>query len=423
MDNYSTYVILLVICLVLSGFFSGTETALTALSPAKTKQILGAGGRSVRALKLWLKHPNRVLTTILVGNNAVNVLSTALATVLAEYYFGNMGITIATFGMTIALLVFGEVTPKTFAKHNAVSFAPKAMLLLFPFYWVVSPIVFVFSWFAAKIVKLFGGQATSHGPAATEEDIEFMIRLGHQEGVLERDEGELLESVIEFGDTIVREVMVPRPDICAFDVQSSLLSIYGAIQDQGHSRIPIFDGAIDNIVGVLHAKDLIPSLTLPNSPEVILKNIIRPALFVPETMKIGSLLKEFKRGNAHLAIVADEYGGTDGIITLEDVIEELVGDILDEHDSEDDVGIKKTDDENFCADGKVNVHDIGEALEIEFPENQPYDSVGGFIADSLGKIPHIGDKIEYSGWEFLIKEADKKRVLQVAIKRIQAAIQ
>lgn len=419
MDPITLYIVLLAICLVLSGAFSSSETALTALSPAKTKQLLHQNPGKSRILRLWLKYPNRVLTTILVGNNIVNTLATALATVLAEHYFGNLAITIATFSMTLALLVFGEVTPKTFAKHNSEIVAPVAMVFLLPFYYVFFPVVMALTWMASHLVRIGGGKAHAHGPAATEEDIEFMIRLGHQEGVLHRDEGELLESVMEFGDTVTREVMVPRTEICSFDKQTNLQDVVSAFDEHGHSRWPVYEENIDNIVGILYAKDMLSLLLKGERAEPTISDLMRPALFVPETMKIGSLLKEFRHGKAHLAIVADEYGGTAGIVTLEDVLEELVGEIRDEYDGPGDVSeIQKINEGQYRAPGKANISDVSEHLNIEFPENSSYDSLGGFLGDTLDKMPENGEKIEFGGWEFAIQAADEKRVLEVLISKL-----
>lgn len=419
MDPISFYTVLLIVCLIFSGFFSSSETALTALSPAKTKQLLEQQPRRVKVLKLWLKWPNRVLTTILVGNNIVNTLAAALATVLAEHYFGNMAITIATFGMTLALLIFGEVTPKTFAKHNAEKIAPLAMVILLPFYYLFLPVVLALTWLASKIVTLVGGKTHAHGPAATEEEIQFMIRLGHEEGVLHRDEGELLESVMEFGDTVAREVMVPRTEINSFEKNTQLEEVLSALDEYGHSRWPVYEENIDNVVGILYSKDLLSLLLKKDVAKPKVSDLIRPALFVPETMKIGSLLKEFRHGKAHLAIVADEYGGTAGIVSLEDVLEEIVGEIRDEHDAPEEASdIKKAKEGQYSASGKANIHDVGEQLEIEFPESSSYDSLGGFLGDTLDKMPENGEKVEYAGWEFVIQEADEKRVVSVLISKL-----
>ena len=411
MDHSTAYFVYLIICLFFSGFFSASETALTSLTPAKTKQLLDLAPKKNRFLKLWITHPNHVLTAILVGNNIVNTLSAVLATVIAEKLFGSFAITLTTAFITLALLVFGEVTPKTFAKHNAESFAPKALVVIWPFYWLVAPLVFLLSKLASSIVVLSGGRAATDGPAATEEDIEFMIRLGHQEGVLHRDEGELLESVMEFGDTVVREVMVPRTDICSFSHDTGFEEVFDSLEEKGHSRWPVYEDSIDNVLGVLHAKDL-----LRKSPDSKLVDLVRPALFVPETMKVGSLLKECRRGRAHLAIVVDEYGGTAGIVSIEDLLEELVGEIHDEYDNaEEEQYMREISENRFVVSGKANLDDVAEKLSITFPKTDSYDSLGGFIGEFLDKMPEKGDEFHYLSWKFVVQDADKKRVISVLV--------
>lgn len=416
MDSGPYQVVLLFVCLVLSCFFSAAETALTSLSEAKTLQMLEEGGIA-RALKLWLHKPNRVLTTILIGNNVVNTLSAAIATVIAEDIFGNFAIGIATGVMTLLILVFGEVTPKTFARYNAVKLAPWMMYALMPAYWLLSPFVISLSWLVAGIVRLIGGNTTS-GPTATHEDIDFIIRLGQQEGVLKKDEGELLESALDFRDTIVREVMVPRPQIASFEKSDSLDEVLAQIQEHGHSRWPVYDENIDNVIGILHSKDLFKVLAAKPA-HFSLTDYVRPALFVPDTMKVSHLLKEFQHGRAHLAIVVDEYGSSVGVVSLEDVLEELVGEIRDEHDdAEHETLLKQLDDNTFWADGRASIYDVNEALQIEIPEDEPYESLGGFLTSLYGKVPPPKTEIEYHGWRFVVESADKKRIISIRMERI-----
>ncbi len=412
MDLNSSYVILFVICIILSAFFSGSETALTSLSEAKTRQLMDKKHRA-KPLKLWLNNPIRVLTTILIGNNVVNTLAAALATVIAQCYFSSLAIGIATGGATICLLIFGEITPKTFARHNADGFSLAAMTLLVPLYWLISPIVFFLSWFSFRLVKLSGGKTGENEPVATEEDIEFMIRLGHQEGVLQKQEGQMLESVIEFRDTLVKEVLISRTAICALKKDTPRKQIVEQIKKHGHSRWPVYEEDLDNIVGIFCAKDL---LMAQGDSNFKLQNHLRAALFVPDMMKIGELLKEFRQGKAHLAIVVGEYGGTAGIITLKDVIEEIVGEIRDEYDDEEkERTVRPLANGTFLADASVRICDLHEQVGVEIPESEPFDSLGGFLISTYGKMPLKGTSINFDQWCFTIKDADQKQVKQVVI--------
>ncbi len=368
-----------------------------------------------KALALWLKHPNRVLTSILIGNNIVNTLAASMATVVAQKLFANYAISIATFIITVLLLIFGEITPKTFSRHNAQTVAPIGMMILLPFYILLMPITLAMSLFAARLVRLIGAQSTSTGPLATEEDIAYMIRLGHEEGVLKRGEGQLLQSVIEFKETVAKEVMVSRTQICPLEVNASYEEVMDRIIKEGHTRWPVYENNIDNIVGIFHIKDLLRCGNLKGKEELFsLKDFLRPAKFVPDMMKIGNLLKEFQAGKAHLAIVVDEYGGTAGIISLEDVLEEIVGEIRDEYDEEE-REVVQIDADNYIANGRANLFELGKLLEVAFPESEAFDSLGGFLIALHGRMPRVGAKIEFGDLIFLIKAADEKKIMQVHI--------
>ncbi len=359
MDSELSFFLFLIICLFVSAFFSALETALTTLSAARTKRLMEEKPYSARALGLWLKHPNHVLTSILIGNNIVNTLAASMATVIAQKMFANYAISLATFVITVLLLIFGEITPKTFSRHNADKFAPMGMIILVPFYVLIMPLTLAMSLFAARLVKLVGAQTGSVGPLATEEDIAYMIRLGHEEGVLKRGEGQLLQSVIEFKETVAKEAMVTRTQICSFEVDTSYEEVMERVINEGHTRWPVYQKNIDNIIGIFHAKDLLHCRN-PFAPEkpFSLRDFLRPAKFVPDMMKIGSLLKEFQAGKAHLAIVVDEYGGTAGIISLEDVLEEIVGEIRDEYDDEE-REVTQIDANNYLANGRANLFELG----------------------------------------------------------------
>lgn len=415
--NHS-YIIVLVICLVSSAFFSASETALTSLSEMKLRQLIEAKRPGSKALNLWLKHPIRVLTMLLVGNNTANTLAAAITTVIVQELFTHSVISIATGVTTLLVLVFGEITPKAVARSSAAIFAPLAMTFLTPIYYLTMPLIVSLSWFAGAIVRITGGESGPHGPLATEEDIAYMIRLSHQQGVLPRDESRMLESVMEFGDTVVKEVMVSRTKIFGFEKGDTLPEISKAIREHGHSRWPVYDENLDDVIGVFFAKDLLTKGTTENFN---LKDYLRPALFVPDAMKVRDLLKEFRLGRAHLAIVVDEYGGTAGIITLEDVIEEIVGEIRDEYDDEEEERIfKKLDQGRFLISGRASIYDLKEHLHLHIPQTEHYDSLGGFLIAQYGNFPPKGAEIIYNDWIFTVENADEKSIISVLANRIDA---
>ncbi len=406
------------LCLSLSAFFSSSETALTALSESKARQLIEQRPHLGRYFRLWLDRPNRVLTTVLIGNNLVNTVATAVTTLLAQHFFANSAVTIAVASATIAILIVGEITPKTFAKQNAVAIAPFAMRGLWLVYTATKPIVVTFTWFSKLVVKVLGGELTRTGPFITEEDIAFMIRLGSSTGVIEPEEREMLDNVFEFGDTLVKEVMVPRPDISALKGGSTLDEVLTEIKSHGHTRLPVYGEDIDDVLGFLHAKDLLTRLPDIDQSAFDLMRYVRPALFVPELEKISELLKRFQKGKTHLAVVVDEHGGTAGIVSLEDVIEELVGDIHDEHDEEEEEEITAIGEGRYVAMGRSGIFELGEELEIAFPDDARYDTLGGFLIAQLGKMPHRGARVEFCGWAFVVKDVDQRKVNRVEIERL-----
>ena len=414
-STLSIEILVLVLCLFLSAYFSGAETALTALSESKARQLVEDGARLAQTLRLWLNRPNGVLTAILIGKNIVNTVVAATATLLANATFERPMMSIGIAVATVALLVFGEITPKTFAKHHAARLAPLLMPGVVLLYYLTSPAVWLFTRFSHTLVRVTGGSATRTGPFVTEEDIAYMIRLGHKEGVIEQQEGRMLASIFELGDTLVREVMVPRTEISALPVTANLDQVLDEARVQGHSRMPVFDENLDDVKGFFHTKDLLD--VMPDRSRVFsLKEHLRPVLFVPELMRVSELLKLFQRRKTHLAVVVDEYGGTAGIVALEDVLEEIVGEIQDEYD-EDEIAFRKLDENRYVADGRASLYELGEALTTSFPQDGGYETLGGFLIAACGRMPVRGDRVPFAGWTFTVKEADEKRVARIEIDR------
>ncbi|MFH1807702.1 MAG: hemolysin family protein [Pseudomonadota bacterium] len=403
-------------CVVLSAFFSASETALTALSEREARQLIESGKGRYQSLKLWVEFPNRILTTILIGNNIVNILAAALATVIAQQLVSSQVVAVATGVMTLIILVFGEITPKTFAKHNYKRFAPVAIVPLRLMYFAVFPVTVALVKLSKVLVRLIGGEVRRSGPFITEEDITYLIGLGHREGVIEKDEEQLLHSVFEFADTSVREIMIPRTEMLAVEVSMDRDELHRLVAEAGHSRIPVYQDTPDNIVGVFYAKDLLKIPGQADKPFKLSANM-RKTYFVPEVMSIADLLKEFQRRKTHLAVVVDEYGGTAGIVTLEDILEEIVGEIQDEYDV-DEAQFKVLPGGKMVADGRISVYDLGEKLGVEFPESDLYETLGGFLTVRAGRLPQTGTRVHWNGYDFVIKEADERRIRRVEIEKL-----
>lgn len=416
-----TEVLILVVCLVLSACFSGIETALAALPDSKARAIVESGSRRGRLLKLWLDKPHHVLTTTLIGDHAVNTVIAVLASLVAERMFQSLAITIGVAVAVIAVLVFGEITPRSFAKTHATAIAPTLMPIVWATYILFFPLVVVFTRFSHVLVRASGGAITRSGPFVTEDDIAAMITLGSKEGVLDKHEGRMLKSVLDLGDTLVREVMVPRTEIAALPLNAPLEEVLHEAREKGHSRMPVFDDTLDEVKGFFHTKDLLHALGKDQKP-FSLREHLRPVLYVPELMRVSDLLKLFQKRKTHLAVVVDEYGGTAGIVAFEDVLEEIVGPIQDEHD-EDDAPIKKLEDGRLVAEGRASLYEIGEALGVTFPTDGGYETLGGFLIARTGRMPQRGDRVVFASHVFFVRDADEKRVARVEIERAAGSSQ
>jgi CBS domain containing-hemolysin-like protein len=414
----------IVICVMFSACFSGTETALTALSERTTRQLIERRTWGSRFLQAWLDRPNRILATLLVGNTLVNIAASVLSVRVAFWFFGRVpnGQAIAdaaaVLGATLVLLIFGEVSPKIFAKHNAQRVAVPAMMFvrlievpLFPVAWSLSKL-------ARVVVRAFGGDPSHSQPVVTEEEIEYMIELGAREKVFEETErGQLLEAALEFGDTIAKEVMIPRTESFAIDAATSIKDAVNDVIMKGHSRVPVYDESIDEVVGVLYAKDLLKAAASTCDLEAPVKPLVRSTVFfVPETQKIADTLKEMQRLRIHLGVVVDEFGGFSGIITLEDILEELVGEIHDEYDEAEEL-VHELDDGTFIVNAKISIFDLGDLLNVELPDDGDYQTLGGFVVSLAGRVPEVGSRVEWNGLDLEVVEADERRVEKVRITR------
>jgi putative hemolysin len=417
MESDLSYWIILVICLIMSAVFSAAETALTTVPETQIRKIIDDKRGFIAPFRLWLARPNRVLTAIIVGNNLFNTLAAVVATVYAQKIFDHYVISIATTLVTIALLIFGEITPKTFARHNANSVVSWIVYLIYPIYFILLPATWILSHFAVFLIQLIGGRTKRVGPVATEEDIAYLIRLSHEEGVFKPDQGLMLQSVIAFRDTSVREIMVPRTQLFSLTTDMSFKEVLSQVTQHGYTRWPVYTEDIDHVVGVFYIKDLI-SFQPSAGNTFRLEDHLRKAIFIPESMKLDSVLREFQRKKVHLAIVVDEYGGTAGIVTLEDILEEIVGEIRDEYDKEEEEQtIKRISDNHYVADGRASISDIQKICGIDIPDDDAYESLGGFLISVFGKIPKINAEYLFGEWHFRVTEVEEKRVLKVEILR------
>ncbi|HJJ32424.1 MAG TPA: hemolysin family protein [Methanocorpusculum sp.] len=386
MDNIVVYIVLFIILLIFSAFASSSEVALVALNRAKVNALAETGKRGKILEKLKDK-PNRFLITILIVNNIVNTAAAAIATALALAFFGDAGVAIATGVVTVFVLIFGEIWPKTYANKH-----PDKVSLL------VSPIIYALTWilspFFAIAEKIKGTDDESEQPSVTEDEIREWIDVGEMEGAIEEDEKEMLYSVLKFDDITAKEIMTPRPDVIMIEDIASLDEAVAQIRDTGYSRLPVYHDVPDNIVGTINFKDVFNAYTGKNSSSLTVKSVMVDVYCVPESKKIDDLLRELQVRRLHMAIVLDEFGGFSGVVTFEDIMEELVGDIMDETDVDEVSDVIEINPRMYIIDAQVRVGQLNERFEIELPEDSSnYETIGGLVFSRLGRIPRIGESI------------------------------
>lgn len=400
------------VCLVFSGFFSGSETALTSLSEVKVHQLIEENPRWGRPLRRWQNNHSGILATILIANNLANITASALAADWAGRYFTDNGIPIAIGVMTLLLLFSGEITPKTLARRYSTILAIPIIHLVLVFHFVLFPASWVITRFINLLFRLIGG-TKGETALVTEQDIEYAVSLGSREGAFDKQKEHLLSSIFDFTDTTAKEIMVPRTDMVTLFHDTPYDQVMDISLESGFSRIPVKDGTIDNVAGIFYTKDLLPA---PKASEKskFLKKRLRPAVFIPESKKISEVLKLFQKDRIHLAIVVNEFGGTEGIVTLEDIIEELLGEIQDEFDAEES-RLRQMPDGSYTADARVDIEDIEETLEIKFPEEREYESLGGFLMEMAGDVPSAGWSHKFQEYKFSVTEADANKVITVQI--------
>ncbi len=410
-------------CIALSAFFSASETALTALGPVKTQKIIESGGFWNKSLVLWRDKPLKVLTCILIGNNIVNITGSTLAADLAQRYLGqtayaDTAIPIVIGIMTFLVLTFGEITPKSIARAQAKRLGGVLMWFMRGPYYAFYPFTVFFALLTRLIVRTTGDKLDSSNQVnVTEEDIEYLVELGSRHGSLESDKEKILQSVFEYTETSVREIMVPRIEIKAIEKTWDLNRVLGVLVDSGHSRVPVYEETIDNIVGLFYAKDLLRVMQHQSRDDFQLGGrFLRQVDFVPEQMKISALLTKFRKNRVHIAIVVDEFGGTSGLITLEDIIEEFFGEIQDEYDSEESY-LKELNDGSLLAAARCPLDVLEDHLDVEFPEDGDYESLGGFVASITGAMPKVGDEVSHGGLLIRVTKADARHVIEVSITR------
>ncbi len=395
----------------LSGFFSASETAIMSLSKLRVRHLVEEKVKNANLVSSLIQNPSKLLGSILVGNNVVNIGASALATSLAINYLGTSGVGIATGVMTILVLIFGEITPKSLAvQHNE----RISLLIAKPLKYltiVLNPIVVVLTHITSFLIKLFGGNITTQDPFITEEELRTIVDVSHEEGVLECEERKMIHNVFEFSDTQVKEVMTQRTDVAAIELNASYSETIAVVKEEQFSRLPIYEGNSDNMVGILHIKDIFMAENFKENFSI--PKYMRQPLYTFEFKQVSELFEEMRKKRISMAIVLDEYGGTAGIVTMEDLVEEIVGEIRDEYD-EYEHEIQKLKDNEYVANGSTKLELINEMKGV-FIESRDFDTLGGFITGELGRLPQLGEVIEHEKVQYIVEGLARNRITKIKI--------
>ena len=408
MDPYSIIqIILMFVCIAFSAYFSATETAFTSLNRVAIKTLANEGDKRAERVVKLVENYDKLLTTILVGNNIVNIALSSVATVFfIENISKNLGATLATIVVTVVVLIFGEITPKNVAKENAESFALSVGLSISFFMIIFTPLNYFFSLFKNLETKLFKSKGVS---SATENEILTLVDEAEEQGEFDSEESELIRSAIEFNDVEAVDIFTPRVDVVAVEYGASNSEIAKVFAKSGFTRLPIYEETIDNIIGTINQKEFYNKVYNRSTP---VDEIISKPFFITPSMKISDLLKELQRQKRHIAIISDEYGGTKGIVTMEDILEELVGEIWDEHDEVLNE-ITKLSENSFSVICSMDFEEFCEYFEIETETEM--NSVGGFIMEKLSKVPEVGDKFKFENLSFEVTQTDERRASKVTV--------
>ena len=403
---------LLIVLLLGSGFFSASETSLMSLSKIRIRYMEEEGVKGAKLVSSLIEKSSDLLSSILVGNNVVNIAATSVSTSLFISIFGVGGVAIATAVMTVLVLIFGEITPKTIAANSPEKIAVIVSKPISIIMKITKPIVWVFNLLTGIIFKIMGIENDGVKPFITEEELKAMVNVSHEEGVLEIEEREIINNVFQFGDMQAKEAMIQRLDMVAVNIEDSYDEIIELFKSEKLSRLPVYQESIDDIVGILNIKDII-FLSDEEIQNFNIKNYVREAFFTYEFKKITQLLEEMKKEKSQMAIVVDEYGGTAGLLTIEDLVEVIVGDIDDEYDEEEEEIVKVSDNE-YLVEGSTKISDVNEQIGINF-ESDEFDSIGGFIIGYLKRIPEENELIEVGNVKFSVESIDKNRINKIRI--------
>ena len=403
--------LILIILICLSAFFSSAETSMTTVNKIRIQALADQGDKKAQTLLKVIEDSGKLLSTILIGNNIVNISASSLATTLTMRLFGNAAVSISTGIITLLVLIFGEITPKTLATVHAEKMALSYAKIIHILMFILTPVIFIVNKLAQGVLTLMRIDASAKGNTITEHELRTLVNVGHEEGVIESEERQMIYNVFDFGDSQAEDVMIPRIDVTFADVNSSYEDLVALFRNEKHTRFPVFEDTTDNIIGIVNVKDLL----LTGKEDFSVRKILREAYFTYEYKKTSELLMEMKENSVTFAVVLDEYGATSGIVTLEDLIEEIVGDIHDEYDSEEEELREIIPNREYIALGSARLDDLDETLHLNIVSDD-YDSIGGYIIEQLDRFPAAGESVTTDGGvKLVVDKAERNRIETVHI--------
>ncbi|MFC6837325.1 hemolysin family protein [Halomarina ordinaria] len=401
--------------IVLSAFFSSSEIAMFSLASHRVDALNEEGRPGAATVKRLKQDPHRLLVTILVGNNIVNIAMSSIATGLLSFYLsGGAAVAVATLAITAVVLLFGESAPKSYAIENTENWALRIARPLKLAEYVLLPLVVTFDFLTRQVNRVTGGRAAIETSYVTRQEISDIIETGEREGVLDEDERQMLQRTLRFNDTIAKEVMTPRLDMTGIPQDATIEEAIETCIHSGHARMPVYEGSLDNVAGIVHIRDLVRDLNYGERGDLELGDLIEPTLHVPESKNVDELLREMRENRMHMVIVIDEFGTTEGLLTMEDITEEIVGEILE---GEEDEPIEFIDEETALVRGEVNIDEVNDALDIELPEGEEFETIAGFIFNRAGRLVEEGEELSYENVVIRVEQVDNTRIMRARISK------
>lgn len=408
--------LILVLLLLMSAFFSSTETALTTVNKIRVRTLAENGDKQAEYVLKIIEDPSKMLSAILIGNNVVNLYASSLATVLATHIWGNKIVGIATGILTLLILIFGEITPKTVATIQSERIAFRFAKIIYYIMTVLTPVIFVVNQLSFLVLKLLRVDVKAKGESITEDELRTIVEVSHEEGVIESEEKKMINNVFDFGDAVARDVMLPKVNMTFVDVDATYDELMEVFRSEKYTRYPVYEETTDNVIGIVNIKDL---FLIPKDKEFKLRDYLREPYYTYEFKKTTELMVELRKTMNSVAIVLDEYGATAGLITLEDMLEEIVGEIRDEYDADEEDSIRKINPKEYVIEGAMKLDDLDDQLGLDL-KSEDYDSVGGYIIGLLDHLPQAGEEVTSGNLRFVVDTVERNRIDKVHLYILDA---